>query len=424
MRRELRRGGAVLACAIAVAAAAAVACNLDVIVGEDPSALADGGDPDARADALVADRDALADASGDAQPSGPESVLSGIALSGASLVVAGHQGGATGEEPASDAWLGRLRADATEQSGAPVDTQAAADAAHAALAFGATDWIAAGFATTAAGRRAWVRRLDAADAPTWTRLLTPTDDAGLTSSEATSLVGGVAQTILVGGNESAAGTLPDGWVTRLDGTGAVVWRTPYRGTGAANTLVYAIGVNDFDQTFTGGQRRVPGDAGATILIPALVKLSSDGSLNNSAVAFGAPAGPGAIRGVLPFGNMSQDSIVCLESGNDVYVTHLDLFFVTVKTQRYTDARGPIALGGCTFTSDDGVLVVGTVLAAAGAEPWAAKLDRATLTPLWNRPIPTASPAHAVAVTADGAAGGWAVGYTSSPVRRWASKIAP
>lgn len=423
MRRDLRRRGALLALLALAAAIAAVACNLDVVVGEDPS-LGDGGAGDASGDALAdAATDALADAATDAQPSGPESALGGVALSGTSLVVAGHVGGATGDEPASDAWLGRFRTDATEQSGAPVDTQAAADAARAAIAFG-TDWIAAGFATTTAGRRAWVRRLDAADATTWTRLLDPTGDAGLTASEATSLASGVAQTVLVGGNESAGGTLPDGWVARLDGAGAIVWRFPYRGTGAANTLVFAIGKNDFDQVFTGGQRRVLGDAGATILVPALVKLSSDGSLNNSAVAFGAPAGPGAIRGVLPFGNASQDSIVCLESGSDVYVTHLDLSFVTVQTQRYTDARGPIALGGCTFTSDDKVLVVGTVLAPTGAEPWAAKLDRATLAPVWNRPIPTASPAHALAVTPDGAGGGWAVGYTSSPIRRWAAKIAP
>jgi hypothetical protein len=259
------------------------------------------------------------------------------------------------------------------------------------------------------------------DAEVWTKLVDPSAAAGASDSEATSLAAGSAATIVIAGIESGPANPGDGWVARLDAAGAVVWRQSLRGGAAQDTLLATVAVNDLDQVFVAGRRRVALDGGVG-LVPAIVKLSPAGVLSGSQASFGGPLREGSLRSVLtePF----QEVTVCLDSGGNVVVARLDVSFVVIGRQELTDPRGAIELGGCVGTSDGAILVVGTIGTATGPLAWSAKLDRSPLAIQWQRAIPTTGPARAVAVAADGAGGGWAVGSTPAPLRRWAATIAP
>jgi hypothetical protein len=402
------------------AGAMLAACGRDVVVGLDPSTPIDGGGAatDADVDASI-DGSTATDAGAGPDGSGA-SGLTGVARSGSDLFVSGWASANLPTDPASDTWVARMTTAGVETWGAQTDDSAAADVATGVLALGGGAWIVSGSTTTAAGRRGWLRKLDGANAVTWTRSLD--SDGGVPANiDIQAIALGAGPSLLVGGNEEGNGQPKDGWVARLDPDGNKTWRVSFHGGQANATKIFAITGTVVDQVLAGGTREMTVDGGL-LEVPCILQLNTDGAIWNSSEDFGVTLGKGTLRGIVAEAN--RDATVCVDVAGAIVVARIGSGFNVVASQTYTDPRGPLTLGACTGTSDGALLVVGSVALATGPEPWSAKHARAPFGPIWQRAIPASGPAHAAAVVADDVGGGYAVGYTSPSPRRWFGAIAP
>jgi len=392
--------------------------------GADDSAGNDGGDATSGIDAGDGGG---TDGEAGAVENGALSV--GKALTSGGWLVAGYQGGSTGTEPTSDAWLAHVGANGAVTSQATVDLFGGADRADFVAPLRSGGYALAGGSIDAGRMRAFLRRSSDQDVMAWTTML---DSAQGGDSEALAVVEDADGTLVVGGNETSTMVPLDGWIARVASTGGVTFRTSVHfvsGGVAANTRVRAITLAGLpEDIFTGGERTVAIDGGITQVPTLLAFKGSDGSLSNSDDHVFSPDKSGSVLGIYPMPSSMLFVCATLRGPGDpgsVGVALVSQFFGGPTTNVYLySGADPLTLGGCVPTSDNAVLLVGTAHTASGDKPWAAKHDLGTFMPAWTRVLPAPAAPRLLAVAADSLGGGFAVGTTPPPSAHTWTPIAP
>jgi hypothetical protein len=313
------------------------------------------------------------------------------AASGA-LLAAGHHGCAEPSSVDCDVWL------------ASVDEQAAVgsidlfgsgllDRANALWLLDADSALLAGVASSSGAPRALALRFDG-DLLAWS-----SEELSLAAeSEATAVEGAPDGTLLVAGNELGEAGLLDGFVARIDEDGSVLQQSSLLGTGAENTEIRGLVVDDLNHVFVAGVRR-RGEGAALERLPVIVQLSDQLEVWNSNTELGLDVLSG--KAVNLFLDGPDELVVCGSADDQAFVARIDGLLTMTESVFIADPVGAVDVRACAPTDDGGLVLVG----AAGGAPWLAKVERSTLDVVFTR---AAEPASASLWGVTGTSGGRAL----------------